>query len=39
VSQVALGHSKPDTTLINTHAAKARALKAIRQLDGMKPAE
>jgi integrase len=32
-SQIALGHAKPDTTLIYTSTAKARALEAIRQLD------
>jgi integrase len=32
-SQVALGHRKPDTTLIYTGAAKSRALEAIRSLE------
>jgi integrase len=32
-SQIALGHAKPDTTLIYTSHAKARALEAIRALD------
>jgi integrase len=31
-SQVALGHAKPDTTLIYTSAAKERAMAAIREL-------
>jgi integrase len=30
-AQVALGHTRPDTTLIYAEAAKARALEAIRQ--------
>jgi integrase len=39
-SQIALGHAKPDTTLIYTSHAKARALEAIRALDRLEgPAE
>jgi integrase len=38
-TQKALGHAKPDTTLIYTSAAKARALDAIRQLDKRESAD
>jgi site-specific recombinase XerD len=31
-SQMALGHAKPDTTLVYTSAAKARMLDAVRQM-------
>jgi integrase len=31
-SQVALGHAKPDMTQVYSHAAKARAIEAIREL-------
>jgi integrase len=37
-SQIALGHAKPDTTLIYTSHAKARALDAIRALDRLEGA-